>query len=592
MGANPTLSDRVEYGDILSPHSMNRVGILLVLLLQPAGTQRTSAGFASLEGIVVSAGTNVPISGATVELTGIAPRMVEGSSATERGVISVNVREAETDGSVLSYTAITRKDGRFEIRNVRPGSGYQLIALHYPDYVPAQYGQRIPTVPGRSLTVASGDQLKDLRIEMTPGATISGRVVDARGQGVRNVQVELRRPWYLEGWRLLVEWNELVGRLQGVGKANRAGVVRTNERGEFIFSGLAPAQYYVRTNLADESTLKPINLRAGQIVDDIRIPAPESSPRMVTGSVREIDGSFVSEGQVSVTRRDAVPIYARPRVAAGLIENGLFELLLPGPGKYVITAVAADDPSNLRGRREIEVRDADLIDVRMVLMNTFSVAGTVTFEGSLPAANSRTDTLSLNLYPMSADLTAPSAIRFPAANGAFRFEKVMAGDYRVEVLPVLSVPPSSLLPAVFENVFVKSVTLDGKDVLNEGLHLEAAPRRNLEIVISTNGGVLDGSVLDADASPRANVTIVAVPSAPRRRRGDLYKYVSTDDEGRFVLTGLAPGDYKLFAFERVEEGAWQDAEFIKLFEDRGTTVRVQEGRRSTADIRIIPVWGN
>jgi len=169
---------------------------------------------------------------------------------------------------------------------------------------------------------------------------------------------------------------------------------------------------------------------------------------------------------------------------------------------------------------------------------------------------------------------------------------VMAGDYRVEVLPVLSVPPSSLLPAVFENVFVKSVTLDGKDVLNEGLHLEAAPRRNLEIVISTNGGVLDGSVLDADASPRANVTIVAVPSAPRRRRGDLYKYVSTDDEGRFVLTGLAPGDYKLFAFERVEEGAWQDAEFIKLFEDRGTTVRVQEGRRSTADIRIIPVWGN
>ena len=592
MGANPTLSDRVEYGDILSPHSMNRVGILLVLLLQPAGTQRTSAGFASLEGIVVSAGTNVPISGATVELTGIAPRMVEGSSATERGVISVNVREAETDGSVLSYTAITRKDGRFEIRNVRPGSGYQLIALHYPDYVPAQYGQRIPTVPGRSLTVASGDQLKDLRIEMTPGATISGRVVDARGQGVRNVQVELRRPWYLEGWRLLVEWNELVGRLQGVGKANRAGVVRTNERGEFTFSGLAPAQYYVRTNLADESTLKPINLRAGQIVDDIRIPAPESSPRSVTGSVRDIDGSFVSEGQVSVTRRDAVPIYARPRVAAGLIENGLFELLLPGPGKYVITAVAADDPSDLRGRREIDVRDADLNDVRMVLMNTFSVAGTVTFEGSLPAANSRTDTLSLNLYPMSADLTAPSAIRFPTANGAFRFERVMAGDYRVEVLPVLSVPPSSLLPAVFENVFVKSVTLDGKDVLNEGLHLEAAPRRNLEIVISTNGGVLDGSVLDADASPRANVTIVAVPSAPRRRRGDLYKYVSTDDEGRFVLTGLAPGDYKLFAFERVEEGAWQDAEFIKLFEDRGTTVRVQEGRRSTADIRIIPVWGN
>ena len=166
----------------------------------------------------------------------------------------------------------------------------------------------------------------------------------------------------------------------------------------------------------------------------------------------------------------------------------------------------------------------------------------------------------------------------------------MAGDYRVEVTPVLTVPPSSLLPAGFENVFVKSITLDGKDVLNEGLQLEAAPRRNLQVVISTNGGIIEGRVVATDATPRANVKTVAVPSAPRRRRGDLYKYVSTDDEGRFQLTGLAPGDYKLFAFERVEEGAWQDPEFIRLFEERGTPVRVEQGRRSTVEIRIIPVW--
>ena len=55
------------------------------------------------------------------------------------------------------------------------------------------------------------------------------------------------------------------------------------------------------------------------------------------------------------------------------------------------------------------------------------------------------------------------------------------------------------------------------------------------------------------------------------------------------MTGLAPGDYKIFAFERVEEGAWQDPELIRLFEDRGTTVRVEQGRRSTAEVRIIPV---
>jgi hypothetical protein len=581
--------DRVLIAVYFRHIPMNRLGLLLLLLL-PAGTQRTSAGLASVEGIVVRAGTDTPVSGATVELTGIAPRTVEGSSATERGVISVNVREAETDGSVLSYTATTRRDGTFEIRNIRPGSGYQLIALHYPDYLPAQYGQRVATVPGRSITVASGDQLKDLRIEMTPGGTISGVVVDSRGQGVRNVQVELRRPWYLEGWRLLVEWNELVGRLQGVGKSNRAGMARTNERGEFSFSGLAPAQYYVRTSFADESSLKPVNLRAGGIVDDVRIAAPDSEPRWVTGAVLDTDGSPLASGQVIVSRRDAVPIYQKARIAGGPIENGVFQLPLPGAGKYVLTAVASGNSSAPRGRREIEIRDVDLRNVRVVLTDAFNIGGSVSFEGTLPAATSSGDMLSLSLYPMAADLPSTPSVRLPMVNAAFTVQRVMAGDYRVEVLPILTVPPSSLLPSAFDNVFVKSVTLDGKDILNDGLHLEAAPRRNLEVVISTNGGIVEGRVLDTDATPRANVKTVAVPSGPRRRRGDLYKYVSTDDEGRFRLTGLAPGDYKLFAFERVEEGAWEDPEFIRLFEDRGTTVRVEEGRRSMVEIRITPVW--
>ena len=281
------------------------------------------------------------------------------------------------------------------IHNIRPGAEYHLTALHSPGYLPAQYGQRVPTVPGRPIALALGDQLKDLRIEMTPGATISGQVVDSRGQGVRNVQVELRRPWYLEGWRLLVEWNELAGRLQGVGKSNRAGMARTNARGEFVFSGLAPAQYYVRTTLADESSLKPINLRAGEVVNGVQIIAADSSPRWVTGSVWTPtarlwvpDGSFAS-------RLDVVPIYRRTRIAAGPIQNGLFELLLPGPGKYVLTAMTSDNPSAPRGRKEIEIRNVDLRDVRVTLTNAFDITGAVVFEGTLPNAVSRGDTMAL-----------------------------------------------------------------------------------------------------------------------------------------------------------------------------------------------------
>ena len=151
-------------------------------------------------------------------------------------------------------------------------------------------------------------------------------------------------------------------------------------------------------------------------------------------------------------------------------------------------------------------------------------------------------------------------------------------------------PPSSLVPAIIENAYVKSARLDGKDVLNGGIHLEKETNGPLQVVISMNAGTVEGHVVDSAGKPAPNVKAVAVPNASRRQRGDLYKFVSTDDSGAFQLKGLAPGEYKLFSFERVEEGAWQDAEFIKLFENLGTALRVAEGKRLTVDLKLIPAW--
>jgi hypothetical protein len=152
------------------------------------------------------------------------------------------------------------------------------------------------------------------------------------------------------------------------------------------------------------------------------------------------------------------------------------------------------------------------------------------------------------------------------------------------------VPPSSLTPPALESIFVKSIRLGNVDVLNGGLHVERPISGQMQVVISSNGAVVEGRVVDAAGKPAPNSKAVIVPNAPRRHRGDLYKFISADDDGRFQLTGVSPGDYKLFGFERVEEGAWQDPEFLKLFEDRGIALRVEEGRRVTSDLKLIPAW--
>jgi hypothetical protein len=67
----------------------------------------------------------------------------------------------------------------------------------------------------------------------------------------------------------------------------------------------------------------------------------------------------------------------------------------------------------------------------------------------------------------------------------------------------------------------------------------------------------------------------------------LYKSQSTDQYGRFDLRGIAPGDYKLFTWDEVEEGAWEDPDFLKPFEEKGEKVSVQEGDSKSVNLTEI-----
>jgi hypothetical protein len=82
--------------------------------------------------------------------------------------------------------------------------------------------------------------------------------------------------------------------------------------------------------------------------------------------------------------------------------------------------------------------------------------------------------------------------------------------------------------------------------------------------------------------------VVLVPDAARRELTHLYQSTTTDDSGRFHLQGIAPGDYSLFAWEDVEEGQWQDAEFLKRHESAARSFRISESSRETIETVAIP----
>lgn len=52
----------------------------------------------------------------------------------------------------------------------------------------------------------------------------------------------------------------------------------------------------------------------------------------------------------------------------------------------------------------------------------------------------------------------------------------------------------------------------------------------------------------------------------------------------FSLQSVPPGDYKLFAWDSVQAGAYQNAEFMQRYEARGTPVSVRA--RTTVNVQV------
>jgi hypothetical protein len=66
----------------------------------------------------------------------------------------------------------------------------------------------------------------------------------------------------------------------------------------------------------------------------------------------------------------------------------------------------------------------------------------------------------------------------------------------------------------------------------------------------------------------------------------LYKRVATVD-GSFTFTGISPGKYRFFAWDRIPEGAELNPEFMDAYRESGTDVAVSSGSTSSVTVRLI-----
>jgi len=172
--------------------------------------------------------------------------------------------------------------------------------------------------------------------------------------------------------------------------------------------------------------------------------------------------------------------------------------------------------------------------------------------------------------------TGPPANSSPvAADGSFRIDNVRNSEYLIAVNGI----PSGL--------YLKRAVIGGQDMLAAPFLFSANAGGNLEVVLGTNPARLQGRVVEAQGRPAVAAQVVLVPV--QRLRNDRYKATSTDLNGSFTISGIAPGEYRLFSWDAIEPFSYFDPDFIKVYESQAQLIHLDEGSAPTADFKIMPL---
>jgi hypothetical protein len=474
---------------------MTRKLLLFLALVAFAAPQllAQTAAVGTVQGTVVRVGTNQPIAGVQVTLTGKGGMslqdaqflidIVAGEEANRAPEVQQLVQMArETVRNAQNeMKAVTDALGQFTLRNVPAGP--QNLQAELKGYFGTPEDGDYPETATQQFTVTAA-QASRVTVSMVPSGTISGRVVDQNRQPLSNRPVQYFIADYSTGSRRLLP---LVGRL-----------FTTDDRGEYRLYELPPGEYYVAAEptpqpggrvivmgtpipigpggeisvttfypgVMDPASAVAVDLRPGVELTGINI-------QMMTAVPAKISGRLTLAVPASTDTRTAA-VAVMPRATKGLTnaatrmpitprDDGTFEIPNLPPDIYDLIAsypMAAqtgwgpETPLSLAtptrvtaspaagsawafGRTTVDVRNSNMNNVAIVVSKGVDLKGRLLIDGKPSAANIRIsvqpESFGFSDYDhvMSGTLRAIGGFEAPiAADGSFTIPRLPEGRYR------------------------------------------------------------------------------------------------------------------------------------------------------------------
>jgi protocatechuate 3,4-dioxygenase beta subunit len=510
----------------------------LCLIVVSAGLAVAQSPAGAIEGAVQDAATHGPIKKAIVTTWSMTP--------LPQPQVTMGRRRFQQPGQI---TAQTDAGGAFALRDL-PAGTYQLNFSH-PRY--PQFGVQV----SKSIEVKAGETAR-VSVELIPGATISGRVVDEDGDP-------------------LADCSPQVISARAGGYTGFLGNESSNAAGVYTVWGINPGKYKLLMScgspvlegyplqpiavpppppslayphlfypgVPDAQQAQLIEVAAGQDRTGIDFQLKPVRVFTVKGTLRP--GNFDMQ-QVSLTlmprnqlERDAF------RGAGGTVDpqNGTVTFQRVFPGSYNAVAILRDESGPKYGvRQPVEVPGPAQLELE--LKPGLNVSGKVEVEGEFKNPLSSINVQLVEMEPVGMGVATPKT----SEDGGFTIPSILPGLYRVQVYG--------------PGVFVKSLSWGGTELAGDTLDIGAGGSGPLRILVSTKTGTIKGT------GPAGRVVEAVEAGVNQVRMG-----TATDPQGAFIMGGLRPGKYRVMlgGFGMSDENAGEE---ITVGEGETVTVTVRD----------------
>jgi hypothetical protein len=486
----------------------------------------------------------------------------------------------------FAYAGVTDAAGHFLIENIEPGS-YQAMAAS-DGFIPDQMFRR-SALASALVTVAEEQHVKNVTVKLVPLGLASGHVLDEDGEPIAGANVAAQRYMYNSGRKQL----------------NPAGFGTTNDLGEFQILDLQPGRYYFQVTYnrqqpsipghvigkgADETyptTYYPsaldiaqasaLEVTAGAQLSNIDFRMRKARSYHVRGKVLDSTGQAARNVSVQLLPAGNGSF---SRFGALVQQDGSFDAGGIASGPYILWSQRSEGGVNVSARKPINIGDQDLDGVLLTLAPGFDVSGSIQIEGA-PAIAPKPDGTQPAPQPMRiAVMLQPmerlgQSLRATAENdGTFVLHNVAAAVYQL----VIGGGPGK---------YLKTVRFGDREVANAEIDLTQQSGGSLNLVFGTDGGQIDGTVQNKNGDAAAGMFITIAPREEYESRRDLFKQTATDQSGHFHVQDIAPGNYKVFAWEEFDWMTMQAPEVRKIFESKAASVTIGANGRESIQLKAI-----